>query len=73
MGGPYLGVVLTRGYFRVQGAWLFSCQVSHGMGVASSRVGCLGHIDMCVVLEEGGPVTVVDYPDERCDSLSGSA
>ena len=24
-------------------------------------------------LKRGGPVTVVDYPDERCDSLSGSA
>ena len=52
--GPDLGGVLTRGDFRVQGAWGFSGQVGFGMGMASGGVGCLGHVDMWVVLVEGG-------------------
>ena len=52
--GPDLGGVLTRGDFRVQGAWGFSGQVGFGMGMASGGVGCLGHVDRWVVLVEGG-------------------
>ena len=43
-----------------------------GLGVALGGVGCLGHVDMWMVLKEGGPVTVVGYPDKRCDSLAST-